>query len=140
MCMHNYKLTPLFQWWIQEYVSYVLINMVYCYSVAVSVITFPCTLISLVLSCLETLLAVIFQVSFAMLSLCPDVLQRDSSGRFRALIDDYGGWSGTCIFLFHVLNSHFLSLCLLFDGWIRSLIREMFESFTCNVFVLSWNN
>jgi hypothetical protein len=71
--------------------------MVYCYTIAVSVVTFPSTCISLALSCLELLLAAIFQVCSALLSLYRQVLQRDSSGRFRALVGEYGGWSSTCI-------------------------------------------
>jgi hypothetical protein len=97
MCMHNYKLTPIIRWWIEEYVSYVLVNMVYCYTVAESVVTFPNTCISLALSCLETVLAVIFQVCSVLLSLYPHMLQRDSSGRFRASVSECGGWSSTCI-------------------------------------------
>jgi len=64
--------------------------MIY-YTVAESVVTFQSTFISLALSCLETLLAVFFQVCSVLLSLYPQVLQRDSSGRFRALVGEYGG-------------------------------------------------
>jgi len=70
--------------------------MIY-YAVAESVVTFPSTCISLAPSCLETLLAVIFQVCSVLLSLYPQVLQRNSSGRFRTLVGEYGGWSSTFI-------------------------------------------
>ena len=67
-----------------------MVNMVY-YTAAESVVTSPSTCISLALSCLETLLAVIFQVYSVLLSLYPQALQRDFSGRLRALVSEYGG-------------------------------------------------